>query len=149
MKRYLVIGLLLASVSSFAKTHHDMFNIPCTELWPAVKDTLRNSGKYGVIGIDNAEMTASYNIGGYLGGKRINALILNSKGNTCELQIQTSYSGMTHDDAGDFKDRVEKSLQSLKEAKGTAPAAATPSGGAPATEAAAPQAEKVNSAPKP
>lgn len=149
MKRYLIIGLLLASASSFAKTHSDMFNVPCTELWPAVKDTLRNSGKYGIIGIDGAEMTASYNLGGYMGGKRINSLVLNSKGNTCELQVQTSYSGMTHNDAGDLKERVEKSLETLKAAKGAAPAAATPSGGAPATEAAAPQAEKVSSAPKP
>jgi hypothetical protein len=37
-------------------------------LWPAVKDTPRNSGKYGILGIDNTEMTASFVIGGTLGG---------------------------------------------------------------------------------
>ena len=149
MKRYLIIVLLVASASTFAKTHNDTFNVSCSELWPAVKDTLRNSGKYGIIGIDNSEMTASYNIGGYLGGKRINSLVLNGKGNSCELQVQTSYSGMTHNDAGDLKERVEKSLAKLKESKGSTPAATTPSGDTATTEAAAPQAEKASPAPKP
>jgi hypothetical protein len=118
LKRLAVLFLLvLFATSAIAKTHNDMFNVPCSVLWPAVKDTLRNSGKYGVIGIDNNEMTASYNIGGFMGGKRINSLILNDKGQSCELQIQTSYSGLTHDDAGDMKDRIEKSLAKLQAAK--------------------------------
>jgi hypothetical protein len=131
MKRLAVLFfLVLLATSAIAKTHNDMFNVPCSVLWPAVKDTLRNSGKYGVIGIDNNEMTASYNIGGFMGGKRINSLILNDKGQSCELQVQTSYSGLTHDDAGDMKDRIEKSLQKLQAQKAAEPpkpaAAATP-----------------------
>jgi hypothetical protein len=47
-----------------------------------VKDALRNSGKYGILGIDNTEMTASFVIGGTLSGKRINSLVLNAKGDT-------------------------------------------------------------------
>jgi hypothetical protein len=58
-------------------------------LWPAVKECSRNSGKYGIIGIDSQEMTSFYNIGGTLGGKRINSLVLNSQGETRELQVQT------------------------------------------------------------
>lgn len=101
-----------------------MFEVPCATLWPAVKDTLRNSGKYGIIGIDNQEMTASYNIGGYMGGKRTNSLVLNPKGNQCELQVQTSYSGLAHNDEGDLKDRIEKSLKKL-EASGAQPSSAS------------------------
>ena len=64
MKRFLIVALLVVpSVPAMAKTHKDMFEVSCTTLWPAVKDVLRNSGKYGIIGIDNTEMTASYNIG--------------------------------------------------------------------------------------
>jgi hypothetical protein len=110
-------------VSAFGKTHSDLYPVACSELWPAVKDTLRNSGKYGIIGVDNAEMTASYNIGGGLGGKRINSVVLNSKGaSSCELQTQTAYSGLGHNDAGDFKKRVEESLAKLKGGKQEAPA---------------------------
>jgi hypothetical protein len=117
MKRFLVVALLVVpTVPAIAKTHKDMFEIPCTTLWPAVKDALRNSGKYGIIGIDNTEMTASYNIGGYLGGKRINSLILNSKENSCEMQVQTSYSGLVNNDEGDLKKRVQQSLEKLKAA---------------------------------
>ena len=111
MKRLtLVILLLTAAVPGFAKTHKEVFDVSCSALWPALKDTLRNSGKYGIIGIDNAEMTASYNIGGFLAGKRINSVVLNSKGNTCEMQVQTSYSGLENNDAGDLKKRVKQSL---------------------------------------
>ena len=98
-----------------AKTHKELFETSCNELWPAVKDTLRNSGKYGIIGIDNGEMTASYNIGGNLTGKRINSLVLNARGSACELQIQTSFSGLGNNDAGDFKKRLRESLVRLRE----------------------------------
>jgi hypothetical protein len=118
MKRLvLAILLLILTVPGFAKTHKDLYNVPCSVLWPAVKDTLRNSGKYGIIGIDNEEMTASYNIGGTLGGKRTNSIVLNSKENGCEMQVQTAYSGLVHDDAGDLKKRVDESLVKLQGAQ--------------------------------
>ena len=125
MMKYMAVALisLTLAVPAFGKTHSDLYPVACSELWPAVKDTLRNSGKYGIIGVDNAEMTASYNIGGGLGGKRINSVVLNSKGaSSCELQTQTAYSGLGHNDAGDFKKRVEDSLAKLKGSKPAAPA---------------------------
>ena len=127
MRYLLIVALLLSSmtVPTFGKTHKDVFDVPCTALWPAVKDVLRNSGKYGIIGLDSQEMTASYNIGGSLGGKRINSLVLNSQGdNKCELQVQTAFSGLVHDDAGDFKKRVDESLAKQKAAAPPAPAPA-------------------------
>jgi hypothetical protein len=112
MKRFAVVALLLFLVAmpSFSKTHKETYPVSCSVLWPAVKDAIRNSGKYGILGIDNAEMTASFVIGGTLGGKRINSVVLNGKGDTCEMQIQTAYSGLAHNDAGDFKKRVDESL---------------------------------------
>jgi len=124
MVKSLVVALMLLAIAIpvFGKTHSDLFPVACSELWPAVKDTLRNLGKYGIIGIDNNEMTASYNIGGGLAGKRINSVVLNSKGaSSCELQTQTAYSGLGHNDAGDFKKRIEESLAKLKGAKPSAP----------------------------
>jgi hypothetical protein len=112
MRRFAVAALLLIVASpSFAKTHKDMYSVPCGTLWPAVKDTLRNSGKYGILGLDNTEMTASFAIGiGAIGQKRINSVVLNAKGDTCEMVVQSGFSGLTNDDAGDFKKRVDKSL---------------------------------------
>ena len=117
MKRVVIsILLLLTAVPALASTHKDVFSVSCNELWRAVKDTLRNSGKYGIIAIDNSEMTASYNMGGNLMAKRVNSAVLNSKDNgaNCELQVQTAYSGLGNNDAGDFKKRVDASLSKLK-----------------------------------
>jgi hypothetical protein len=52
--------------------------------------------------------------------------MLNSKDNgaSCELQIQTAYSGLVNDDAGDMKKRVTESLVRLKDQP--LPGAATP-----------------------
>lgn len=114
MKVFIAAAVLFGScLPASAKTHSFIYNMPCTDLWPAVKDTLRNSGKYGIIGIDSTEMTASYNIGGFLGGKRINSLVLNTKDAACELQVQTAFSGLGHDDVDDLKKRVDDSLAKL------------------------------------
>ena len=129
MRRFTVVilMLLIAVGPALAKTHKENYTVSCATLWPAVKDALRNSGKYGILGIDNTEMTASFVIGGSLGGKRINSVVLNGKGETCELQVQTAYSGLVHNDEGDFKKRVDDSLAKLQ----TAPPAATPTPAAP------------------
>jgi hypothetical protein len=135
MKRIVVSVLLLSlSVPALASTHRDDFKVPCNELWRALKDTLRNSGKYGIIAIDNAEMTASYNMGGNLMAKRVNSAVLNNKDNgaACELQIQTAYSGAFTNDAGDLKKRVEDSLSKLK----NVPLPASTADAAPAPAAA-------------
>ena len=127
MLKYLLIAVVVLSsltLPAFGKTHKDVYDVSCSTLWPAVKDVLRNSGKYGIIGIDSQEMTASYNIGGSLGGKRINSLVLNAQGDKCELQVQTAFSGLAHDDYGDFKKRLDQSIAKQKEAPpATAPAA--------------------------
>jgi hypothetical protein len=129
VKRLAVVTLILAAaLPAIAKTHKDQYTIPCSTLWPAVKDTVRNSGKYGIISITNDEMTASYNIGGNLTGKRINTVLLNPQGTGCEMQIQTAYSGLVNNDASDFKKRVDESLIKLQ---GSQPAAAAPAGATP------------------
>ncbi len=114
--------VLVLAAPGFAKTHSEMYSVSCATLWPAVKDTLRNSGKYGILAIDKDEMTASFVIGGTAGGKRINSVVLNGKGDSCEMQVQTAYSGLIHNDEGDFKTRVDQSLAKLKDS----PPAAAP-----------------------
>jgi hypothetical protein len=134
MKRILLLLLMLSLAGpAFASTHRDTFSVSCNELWRAVKDTLRNSGKYGIIAIDNTEMTASYNMGGNLMAKRTNSAVLNSKDNgaSCELQIQTAYSGLGNNDAGDMKKRVEESIAKLKNVPLESPAAASAQAGIP------------------
>ena len=124
MRRFAVMALMLLIFAgpSFAKTHKDVYSIPCSVLWPTVKDTLRNSGKYGILGIDNTEMTASFIIGATLAGRRVNSVVLNGKGDACEMQVQSVYSGLIHDDAGDFKKRVDASLAQQQPSQPAPPA---------------------------
>jgi hypothetical protein len=125
MRRFAVAALLLIVASpSFAKTHKDVYPVSCGTLWTAVKDTLRNSGKYGILGLDNTEMTASFSIGiGAIGQKRMNSVALNANGDTCEMVVQSGFSGLTNDDAGDFKKRVDKSLSAQQPSSQSAPPA--------------------------
>jgi hypothetical protein len=111
----IVVQLLIIFVPfAVAKTHKDTYPVSCETLWRSVKDTVRNSGKYGIIAIDNVEMTASFNIGGNLTGKRTNSVVLNKQGdNSCEMQVQTAFSGLVNNDYGDFKKRVDESMARL------------------------------------
>ncbi len=124
MRQFAVLALMLSIVAgpSFAKTHKDLYSVPCSTLWPAVKDTLRNSGKYGILGIDNTEMTASFIIGSTLSGRRVNSAVLTAKGDSCEMQVQSTYSGLTHHDAEDFKARVDASLAQQQPSQPAPPA---------------------------
>ena len=136
MRRFVaVLALLILAAPAFAKTHKDTYNMPCSKLWPAVKDVLRGSGKYGILYMDNTEMSASYNIGGNLTGKRTNSVLLVPQGENCEMQIQTAFSGLANDDAGAFKTRVDAALVKLAGGDPTAKPAAAP---APATTPATP-----------
>jgi hypothetical protein len=127
MKRLMtaVLVLLIAASPSFAKTHKDEYTVSCNVLWSAVKDTLRNSGKYGILSISDSEMVASFNIGGAF-GKRSNSVVLNTKGTGCEMQLQSAYSGWQNNDAGDFKKRVDESLAKQQPPPPSAPPAPAP-----------------------
>jgi pyruvate/2-oxoglutarate dehydrogenase complex dihydrolipoamide acyltransferase (E2) component len=70
------------------------------------------------------------------------------------MQTQTAYSGVVHNDAADFKKRVEESLAKLKGTKPSEPAkpeaapAATPAPAPPSAPEAAPQPAPAAPAPE-
>jgi len=100
--------------SGSAGVHKEMYKYPCANVWAAVKDTLRNSGKYGILSINNEEMVASYKISGnFMVNPRTNSVMLNSKGDQCEMQLQSESSGLPTDDQGKFKKRVDESMTKL------------------------------------
>jgi hypothetical protein len=74
-------------------------------------------------------MTASYGVkhdvhvnvsGAVL--QRTNRVSLISKGEECEMQVKSNYSGFGHNDSGDFRKRAEESFAKLKAAKPAEPA---------------------------
>ena len=126
MKRLAAIALLIPfAVPAWTKTHRDVYNMSCSALWPAVKGVLKTSGKYNIIGIDSVEFTASFTVGSVFSGKMLNSVVLNAKEPSCEMSVNTAYRGIEHNDAGDFKKRVDEALAKL-------PGTATPSTEKPA-----------------
>lgn len=114
MKRpFLSLCMVLFAVPALAKTHKDYYEMPCGDLWGSVKDVLKTSGKYNIIGIDSTEFTASFTVGSVFSGKLLNSAVLNPKGSGCELWVNTAYRGIEHNDAGDFKKRVDESLSRM------------------------------------
>jgi hypothetical protein len=47
---------------------------------------------------------------------------LNAQEDSCEMQVQTAFSGIGNNDAGDFKKRVDTSLSKLQASTPAAPA---------------------------
>ena len=87
MKRFAVVVLFLSivAVPSFAKTHKDEYSVSCTVLWATVKDTPPQLEEIRDHWHRRHEMTALFNIGGTLTGKRTNSVLLNAKG---EAQLE-------------------------------------------------------------
>jgi hypothetical protein len=132
MKARLVIGALVAlslALPAFGWTYKSTYPVPCSEVWPAVKDTLGDAEHYAVVQSDDAKMTASYNVkhsahvnvsGAVL--QRTNKVTLVSKGTGCEMQVVSNFSGWEHNDRGDFKNRVDEALAKRKAATSSQPA---------------------------
>jgi hypothetical protein len=116
MMKFAVIALmsLTVAVPMFGAAHSDVYSNPCSEVWPAVKDVLKNSGNYVVASMDNTEMMASYTVGTVR--HRTNSVHLNTKDSGCEMVVQSAFRGLAHDDASDFKTRVDEALVKLKAA---------------------------------
>ena len=131
MMRSVVVAFLLLTLAApaFCKTHKDMYSEPCNHVWSAVKDTLSSAENYTVVKSDDAQMDASYDvkhsahvtITGAL-TQRTNQVSLAANGGGCEMRVVSNYSGFEHDDAGDFKKRVDESLAKLKVAPPVEPA---------------------------
>jgi hypothetical protein len=113
MKRIITSLFVIAlTVPAVAKTHEDPYNMPCDKLWPVVKATLRTD-RYKIIAIDSAEYNASYGVGNWA-ATTINTVLLSPKGNGCSMSVNSTFRGLAHNDAKDFKRRVDEALGIIK-----------------------------------
>jgi hypothetical protein len=133
--RLIAIALVLfsAAMPAFSGTHKDAYPNDCSEVWTAVKETLGNQGNYEIKITDDSKMIISYSVKhsahvtltGAL-RQRPNTVSLSANGTGCEMQVKSNYSGFEHNDAGDFKNRVNESL--AKQKASTSPESAKPAG---------------------
>jgi len=127
----LVLALALPAFGAGNKTYKNTYPVACSELWGAVKVALGNPDNYKDVQSDEDKMTAEYNvkhsihwsvIGAVNQGK--NHVSLVPIGITCEMNVVSMYSGLSHNDQGDFKKRVDEALakpQAPKPAEPTKP----------------------------
>ena len=130
----LVVAMLALALPGFGagnKTYNYSYPVPCSELWGAVKVALANPDNYKDVKSDEGKMTAEYNvkhsihwsvIGVINQGK--NHVSLAPIGTGCEMSVVSMYSGLAHNDQGDFKKRVDEALakqQPPKPAEPTTP----------------------------
>ena len=133
MKRRLaVVAMLALALPAFGagnKTYKTTYSVPYSELWGAVKVALGNPDNYKDVQSNEEKMTADYNvkhsvhwsvIGAVNQGK--NRVSLSPAGTTCEMSVVSMYSGLSHNDAGDFKKRVDEALAKQKDAPPSQPA---------------------------
>jgi hypothetical protein len=125
----LSLALALPAFGAGDKTYKTTYPVPCSEVWAAVKLALGNPDNYKDVQSDDEKMTADYNvkhsvhwsvIGAVNQGK--NHVSLSQIGTTCEMSVVSMYSGLSHNDQGDFKKRVEESMAKLKNAPASQPA---------------------------
>ncbi len=136
MWRFWVVVLLSLAVAlpALGATTKTSYNAPCTDIWSAIKVVVNDADHYKLVTIDDAQMTASYNVKHSFHGsitgtltQKTNKVTLVVQGTGCEMQVESSYSGLAHDDQGDFKDRVEKAMAKLKSTPPAQPPAKTDS----------------------
>jgi len=130
----LVAIVLTLNLQAFAKTYKTTYSVACSDLWPAVKDTLSNpDNNYEVLISDDTRMTADYNVkhaahvtitGAIL--QRTNHVRLMSQGSVCEMQVVSNFSGWEHSDREDFKKRVDESLAKVRPGAAAQPAEPSP-----------------------
>lgn len=120
MYRPAVVALLLVIIATplfGGKTRKELYPVPCSILWPAVKDALRSSERFGIVYLDNAEMIASFSVA-WGNGFRIETAVLYPDAEHCELHLKPlSKPPISGDDAGDLKNEVDAALTRLGSAQ--------------------------------
>ena len=125
----LSLALALPAFGAGNKTYKTTYPVSCSEVWGAVKVALGNPDNYKDVQSDDVKMTADYNVkhsihvsvtGAINQGKNKVALV--PIGTTCEMSVVSMYSGLSHNDQGDFKKRVDEALAKLKNAPPSQPA---------------------------
>lgn len=128
-----VLAFCLPVSGAGNKTYKTTYPVPCNELWSAVKLALANPDNYKDVQSDEDKMTAEYNvkhsihwsvIGAVNQGK--NHVSLAPVSGKCEMSVVSMYSGLSHNDQGDFKKRVDESLARQQAPKSAESANPTP-----------------------
>jgi len=101
-----VVCLFVLSVPAMSKPKPATrtFNAACAEVWKATKTTVKDH--YDVLSLNDQEQSGSFTTGSAWTGVRPIAFSLSGTGNTCVVSVTGHFSGLIHNDKGDFFNRI-------------------------------------------
>jgi exopolysaccharide biosynthesis protein len=109
--------LLSFALPALGANHETNYSNSCSELWPAVREVISNPQNYKMVSTDDAKWTAFYDVKhkehlsiSGAAAQKTNQVTLVSQGSGCQMQVVSSFSGLSHDDQGDFVKRVNEAL---------------------------------------
>lgn len=97
-----------------------VYPVSCDELWAAVKETLRNHNNYGLGGLNDLDLRASFIVIGDL-WVQTDRVALVEKGNGCEMKADVADIGAENTNYRQFRGRVERELARMESAKEKTP----------------------------
>lgn len=119
MARSLLLILLFAlTVAAYAKPRHEKPAISCTDLWPAVTETLADASNYKIMAQNNEAMRANFIVVGALFPNANTVQLKPRDAAGCELQLRIGFTGA--DDEAAFRTRVKRTLRKLDAARAEA-----------------------------
>jgi hypothetical protein len=105
-----VVMICVAALDAQAKPRTKSYPLSCDRVWEAVED-VAESKDYSSSMLDDKRHKAEVVTGhGIWTGKRTLYITLSGSGDTCEVAVEGTFSGITHNDKGDLFTRIEKSL---------------------------------------
>src|SRR5436309_1788714 len=103
------MALLLQAVA-FAKPKPKIQTYPvaCSMAWEAAKTAVQEH--YDVLNLNDQTQSGSFTTGSIWSGVRPVAFSLSGTGETCTVSVTGHYSGLIHNDKGDFFKRIQEIL---------------------------------------
>jgi hypothetical protein len=119
MKRLLfIMGMLLICTLSWAKPKPatKTYTAACPKVWEATKVVVQ--GNYDVLSLNDQAQTGSFTTGSAWTGVRPLTFTLSANAETCTVSVTGHFSGLIHNDKGDFFKRIQDTLITKRDGEG-------------------------------
>ncbi len=110
MKLRIIAFTALLSLAAWAKpkpTTKD-YAAPCSKVWEAAKTAVKNG--YEALSLNDQSQSGSFTTGNAWTGVRTLTFSLSGSGDSCTVSMTGHFSGLVHNDKGDFFKRIQDEL---------------------------------------
>jgi len=121
MKRLISLtGMLLISGIAICgpKPATKVFSLSCAQVWNGAKAAVQSN--YDVLSLNDQTRSGSFTTGGFWTGVRSLTFSLTGTSDGCTVSVTGHFSGLLHNDKGDFFHRIQDALTLKPEPVNTA-----------------------------